>query len=209
MDTQPKPKSNALLKNLPEERQEQIYGWCNKANDVDAEGDPIAGTGGLAFAQAQLAEDGIKVSLTTLSEFARWYALRLTFQRAETQAQEVERMLRSEFPQATPEKIALAGQLVFTMQASNAGDAKTFVALEQLRLSKTIAENVDKVQRAKLEQKDRQILQKDRDLSLAERRVKLLEENAAKAKQTLEAVKKAGGLSAETLAQIEEAARLL
>jgi hypothetical protein len=46
-------------------------------------------------------------------------------------------------------------------------------------------------------------------LALAERRVALLEENAARAKAALEGVKSKGGLSAETLRQIEEAAGLL
>jgi hypothetical protein len=48
-----------------------------------------------------------------------------------------------------------------------------------------------------------------RKLALAERRVALLEENAAKAKAALENLKTKGGLTPETLRTIEEAAGLL
>jgi hypothetical protein len=57
--------------------------------------------------------------------------------------------------------------------------------------------------------KQRQLDQKDKDLSISERRVSLLEENAAKAKAALEGIKSKGGLTPETLKQIEEAAGLL
>jgi hypothetical protein len=57
--------------------------------------------------------------------------------------------------------------------------------------------------------RQRQIELKEQDLKLAERRVLLLEDNAAKAKAALEGIKSKGGLTAETLKQIEEAAKLL
>jgi hypothetical protein len=50
---------------------------------------------------------------------------------------------------------------------------------------------------------------RDLDRGLAMRRVALLEENAAKAKAALEGLKSKGGLTAETLRTIEEAAGLL
>jgi hypothetical protein len=49
----------------------------------------------------------------------------------------------------------------------------------------------------------------NRKVELAERRVVLLEDNAAKAKAALEGLKTKGGLTAETLATIEQAAGLL
>ena len=52
-------------------------------------------------------------------------------------------------------------------------------------------------------------LLKARDQGIEERKLKLLEEKAAKAKEALTAVVKKGGLSAEDLARIEEAAALL
>lgn len=63
-----------------------------------------------------------------------------------------------------------------------------------------------------LKQKDVALKQKDRSLQQSERRVKLLEFNANQAKEKLKAITKGGkgkGLSAATLKEIEEAAKLL
>lgn len=57
--------------------------------------------------------------------------------------------------------------------------------------------------------RERRLDQQEEDLKQRDRRIRLLEENAAKAKATLEAVKSKGGLTAETLRRIEEAAGLL
>lgn len=67
--------STAVLKNLPPERQQQVAEWCAKKNDVDADGRPIPETGGLAFARAQLAADGLPVALDTVSQFYKWWRL--------------------------------------------------------------------------------------------------------------------------------------
>lgn len=205
-----KPKSNAVLKNLPAERQQQVAEWCEKANDTDPAGHPVPKTGGLEFARAQLAADGVSVALNTVSEFYRWFSLRRTFALAESQAQQAEEFLRRQFPDATPAKIAAAGQLVFTMQAANAGDAETFRAMETLRLAKTTAEHNAAMDKARLEQKERQIAQKDRDLSLVERRVKLLEAKQIEAREALTKVATAkGGLSPAALKEIERIAKIL
>lgn len=60
-----------------------------------------------------------------------------------------------------------------------------------------------------LKLKQRALDQKDEDLRQRDRRITLLEDNAAKAKAALEGIKSKGGLTQETLKQIEEAARLL
>lgn len=57
--------------------------------------------------------------------------------------------------------------------------------------------------------KERSLDQKDEDLAQRDRRIRLLEDNAAKAKAALEGIKSKGGLTAETLREIEEAAGLL
>jgi hypothetical protein len=50
---------------------------------------------------------------------------------------------------------------------------------------------------------------RDLDRELAERRVKVMEESAERASDTLEIIKAEGGLTPDTLRRIEEAARLL
>lgn len=81
MSTNPgrKPNSNAVLKMLPDDRQDVIAAWCAKANDLDEEKEPIPGTGGLEHARRQLLADGIDVSLKTLSVFYSWWRRRQRF----------------------------------------------------------------------------------------------------------------------------------
>ena len=74
MGTNKKVRSDALLKNLPAERQEQIIEWCDKPNDRE-DGEPRPGTGGFPFAREQLAADGVRVSLRALSDFWSWWHL--------------------------------------------------------------------------------------------------------------------------------------
>lgn len=90
----------------------------------------------------------------------------------------------------------------FIELAADAGDTPVYLELRKLRLLDIGAKVKGRIDAAKL-------AQKDRDLALAERRVVLLETNAAAAKAALETVRKTGGLSPEALAQIEEAAALL
>jgi hypothetical protein len=203
MDKRPKPKSNAVLKNLPRERQEQIAEWCAQENEKDADGKAVPLTGGLAFARAQLAADGLKVSLSTLSEFFSWW--------------ELERDLDASF--AVEEQVlAKTGSAKKAREAGEAMLLRLGLAMKSPKLLQVAAQTFDnrrsldiqeKSAATKGRQKDAQIKQKDRDLLLAERRVVLLETNAAKAKEVLQRAVSKGGLTAETLAQIEEAAGLL
>lgn len=199
----PKPKSSALLKTLPKDRQEQIAEWCAKPNDRDGEDKPIPQTGGLAFARAQLAADGIKVSLNLLSGFFSWWQLEqdleISFEREDqVLAKTGDRRKAREAGEHLLMRLGLAKQ-----------DARLIQTAAQIADSARSLDLQEQSAKTKGRQKDAQIKQKDRDLSLAERRVLLLEANAAKAKAALETVKRTGGLSAEALAQIEEAASLL
>lgn len=138
-----KPRSDAVLLNLPEERQEQVWTWCNTPKKDGC-------AGGLEHAQEQLAADGVKVSLSQLSRFCSWYRLRAEFRAADSAAKDVEEFLKAEAPGMSPEKIAAAGQLVFTMQATRENDAEKFVSLESLRLAKTTAQTRAAFEREKL-----------------------------------------------------------
>lgn len=204
-----KVRSDSVLKNLPEERQAQIAEWCEKANEVGEDGKPVPKTGGLAYAREQLAADGVSVSLDTLSRFYRSWLDEQTFKTASSRAQEVERVLLQQFPEATPEKIAAAGQLVFTMEASNTGDTKTFMALEQLRLSQNIAKSEGEIAKAKLEIATAKLVQKDRDFGLAREKFvvasceKILK--AAKDPSTREVAESSTMSNAEKIAAIRKA----
>jgi hypothetical protein len=60
-----------------------------------------------------------------------------------------------------------------------------------------------------IELREREQALKEADMALKERRIALLESAASEAKKRLEGIKSKGGISKETLQQIEEAAKLL
>jgi hypothetical protein len=174
MSSHRKPRSDSKLKTLPEDVQERIAGWCRED--------------GLQSACSRCAAElqpPLKTNIQSLSEFFAWWNLRQTFNRAEQLAQQTEEFLKNEFPDATPEKIAAAGQLTFTLQAAASGNAKEFRELEYLRVRKEEAAANLRIAEAKIAQKDKQIAQKDQDLQLASRRVAVLEAKEAKAKEII------------------------
>ncbi len=183
----PKIRCDAPLKNLPQDRQDQIIEWCltPKAEDCP---------GGYQHAREQLAADGLKVSLRALSDFFSWHQLKEFYEGAEAHAEE-QKQLMAEFDPANTERAEKFGDFCFIQQATKTRDVKAYVAVGQLRETRKMRELREKTEPKKLE--------------LIERRVHLLETNAAAAKEKLTAVAAKGGLSAETLRQIEEAAGLL
>jgi hypothetical protein len=86
--------------------------------------------------------------------------------------------------QGDAEKLSKLGQVGFEMMAMRMQDIEGYVSLKKIRL-------------------------KEGEHNLAERRLKIVEDKMAQAKAKLEGLKSKGGLSAETLKQIEEAAAIL
>lgn len=182
-----KPRSDSKLKNLPEERQEQIVEWCGK---------------GLEYARAQLAADGFNTSLRALSEFWHWRQLQERFSSLSDRAQQIEELIKQKNPSMSPEKIREIGQALFTMEALDKGDAKEYVNLEYLKLAQETALTKAELEKQKLEVAREKLRQ-------ADRRIQLLEANAAQAKARLEKVVSKGGLTPRTLKEIEQAAKIL
>lgn len=167
-----KPRSDSKLKGLPPARQEQIVEWATTPKSETC-------VGGLAFAREQLAKDGLKVSVRALSEFLSWWRLRERYSSAEERAQQLQELLQGKSEALSPEQIRKLGHALFTMEAVEAGDAKTFVGLEQLRLDQVNSET-----KASIE---------ERKLQLAERRVKVAERKL----ESLKGILTDGTLSAE------------
>lgn len=101
------------------------------------------------------------------------------------------------------------GEFALLQQANKAQDKDIFSVATSAQDSRRRLDLEEASGKTKARQGDAKLAHQAKALKLTERRVVLLESNAAKAKQQLEAVKKTGGLSAEALAQIEEAAALL
>lgn len=138
-----KPRSDSKLKNLPEDRQEQIIAWSRMPKTEEC-------PGGLQHAREQLAADGIQVSLRALSEFVSWWQLENRFSGAAARAEQFEKKLL-ENPDFSPERAREAGQALFTMEAMASGDAATFVSLESLALAQRSAKTKYQLEREKLE----------------------------------------------------------
>ena len=158
---------------------------------VDAEGRPCAPADGSAMTAVEVLawlEDthGVESSTGAFSEWRRWYSVQRTVGATSRQALDLMEALRSKHPEASEEEIMRMGQVWFSLKSMETGDAKVFEAMYRLRL-------------------------KERDLENENRRIKLLEETAAKVKAELSAAvrESKGGLTEETLKRIEEAANLL
>ncbi|WP_193214945.1 hypothetical protein [Luteolibacter marinus] len=174
--------ANAKVKNLPEADQETL--WL-LLHPTDKETPPCT----LEAAMVHLQEEfGVECALSTFSEWHSWYSLKKRMEKAASRAQQATLEFAQDHPDATPDDLEKYGQMIFTAESIEHGDAKTFTALVRER-SRRMA------------------------LELDRRKLVLLEAAAAEAKAKLAAItqkaKSKGGLTAETLAEIEEAAGLL
>lgn len=144
---------------------------------------------------------GFTASAGALSDWLAWYGLNLRMERAE-QAKQQALLALAKDANLSPEAMARVGNVIFMAEAVEKKDLKGFF------LTSTLLQG-DK----KIEQKDRGLKQKDKALEHDARRLSLLEAAAAEAKAKLLALttnaKSKGGLTPETLAEIEAAAGLL
>lgn len=170
MSTDRKPRSDARLKTLPEDRQAEIAS--------------LLATKSIAEVRKELIKDGLNTSVGALSEFFSWWRLRESIRRRETRIQGILENVKLESAQTIPEdRLWELGQSLFGAMAIAEEDGKEWFRTQRLALAR-------------------------KKIGVEERRVAMLE---AKLLQVQEAVTAArtGGLTPESLAKIEEAARLL
>lgn len=173
-------RSDAKLKNLPPQALEDLWRFRNP--EEDGEKLPL---------EAILVEVplrfGFTCSLSSLSEFYKWLRLKRRMESAAERASQA-RLALAKDPAMSPEMLARVGQMVFTAETIEDGNVKAYVELVKLQLQA-------------------------RSLEINARKLKLLEDSAKEAKARLTALTNAaksnGGLTPETLRQIEEAAGLL
>lgn len=140
-----KVRADAVLKNLPEERQGEIFERCR--------------TETLAAVRKWLAQDGIKVSQQTLSEFYSWYALRASLKEAESDTENLLELIRKDAPELPEERLASIGNALFNLRAIKQQDPKLFLAFQTAR-------HRAEMDRLKFEQRDRQLKQQAESLQL-------------------------------------------
>ena len=144
---------------------------------------------------------GFSVALSTLSNFYIWFKLQRRMDAKATAAEQFMQELAKD-KSFSVDQVKRAGQRLFMTEGIMEENSKKFVS---------IVECVQNDER--LEQNKERIGVSKKIVDLHERRIKLLEEKAAEAKAKLVALtttgKSKGGITPETLALIEEAARLL
>lgn len=176
-----KPRADSKLKNLPEEIQEGFWELLHPSS-ADTPAYTLEDLGGEIFDKHQ-----ISVGLSTLSEWRSWYALKRRMEQATERADQA-RLELAKSGDYSPEDIERVAQTVFTAETLQAGDVEAYVKLATLGL-------------------------KRRSLDHDARKLKILEEKSAAAKAAIEAAtskaKAGGGISEETLKELEEAAKLL
>jgi hypothetical protein len=172
-------RSDAKLKNLPAEMQEDLWRLRNPADEDEKKSTYVE-------VLVWLKGRGIDSSLGALSEFYSWQRMSKRMESAKSRAQQAREELAKD-PSATPESVARVGQMVFTAEMVDDGNVKAFVELEKLRLqNRQLDLDLDKFRMIKAK---------------ADR----LDAMEAKAKE----LKQGGGLSAETLEMLEKQLKIL
>jgi hypothetical protein len=126
----------------------------------------------------------LDTSEAALSAFWRWYPTARRLEEAASAADEVKQLLK-DLPELnlSDDQVSRAGQAVFEASALQRGDVDAYVALRKLR-------------------------QKDKAHELADRRIKLLEQQAAKADAAEKVVNDGNLTEAERAARIREIFRM-
>lgn len=114
-----KTRPDAVLKNLPPDRQAEIAEMAKKKSLRDA--------------CKQLAADGIQVSRTTLGKFLSWYSMTQQFESHEADATTFMEMVAANRPEVSQEQLFLYGQDFFSLLAMKAQNPKEWARIQKLR----------------------------------------------------------------------------
>lgn len=117
-----KPRSDSILKTLPAERQAAIAEYMAAKSLIET--------------RDWLKADGIKTSVTSLSEFGSWYYLRRQLTRNESTVEELLKNLSATNPDWSPGQIQEAGQAFFTALALQQQDSEAWVRTQGLALKR-------------------------------------------------------------------------
>lgn len=119
-----KPRSDAKLKTLPPERQEQIAEYALSHSLVEV--------------RAWLAEDGLVTSVGALSEFLSWFLLRQQLRQNESTVESVLNQLQEQRPDLTEGQLFAAGQSFFSALAIEQRDSKSWKRTQDLLIKRDL-----------------------------------------------------------------------
>lgn len=116
-------RSDAKLKNLPEDKLEELW-QCRYPEDEDAVK--------LSYDEILVALPdmvGYSVSRSTLGEFYAWLRQKRRMDAARQRSEQAKLRFMQDMPDASPEELERLGQMVFTSETVEEGNIKGFVAL--------------------------------------------------------------------------------
>jgi len=122
-----KPKSTSILKNLPPDRQAEIFERCNLSS---TEG------GGYKNVLQWLIERGDRVSLGALASFYHWYEMRSAIEVHKVKAEAVDEEYAKPDPGGRTQRLNQIGEHYFTEEAVAEDKPNLFIAVQRLQLAK-------------------------------------------------------------------------
>lgn len=169
--TDRRPRSDSALMSLPDERQRELFDFC----------DGHRKDGLRKIRELLKDEQGVEVSIGTLSNWLNWYSLRSKLANVSEMADSVARILK-ETPglDLDDAKIMRAAQAFFEAKAMQENDAGTYVRLAGVRRGTA-------------------------EIRIKERRLTLEEKKFAAVRAAVDNAVKTGALTVEGRAEIEKA----
>jgi hypothetical protein len=119
-----KPRSDAHLKTLPLDRQQDIADYARDHS--------------LQEIKAWLSEDGVITSVGALSQFLSWHSLKSQLAQNESTVESVLAQLKETRPELTEEELFAAGQAFFSAMAIETRDAKTWKRTQDLKFKREL-----------------------------------------------------------------------
>ena len=121
-DDLPKPRSDSVLKKLPEKRQHEIAEFARSQ--------------GVVKTAQWLSRDGVATSKSAVARFLSWHRLQQTLLRTDTDATTLAAELAREHPDLTSERLHQVGHIFFTSLALQKQDQKSWHMNEQMAVRK-------------------------------------------------------------------------
>lgn len=177
MEPPKEPREDAKLQNLPEEELEVMWRFRNPEP-----GGKKLKMSAIAAVQVPL-RYGFSISISSLSYFYKWLAVRRDFQNSRDVVHQIKEELKRD-PEMSLEAIERAGVIMLATGGIQRKDGKLFSAMMKIGQART-----------KLDQNDKRLKQTDKSLDMESRRVALLERKAKAMDEAAEQMRllKAGG----------------
>ena len=155
MSATKKPRSDSVLKNLPEERQMAIFDYSHDHSEAET--------------VAWLRADGVRTSTGSLSVFLSWFRLRLDLRKNEATINEVLAEMAAEDPGLSEDQLFKTGQRFFSALAIRTGEAGDWTSAQSAMADRERLA----LEHRKAEQRDREIELKRRMVATREQALRM------------------------------------